>query len=633
MLKRIKQLSQDLANQIAAGEVVERPASVIKELVENSIDAGSTKIEIETEMGGRRLMRVIDNGHGIHESDVELAFSRHATSKLEKFDDIETVGTLGFRGEALASISSVSRLKLVTQTEDQEFAVEVTKEGDESVHVTAASRPVGTTIEVRDLFFNTPARRKFLRSQPTENFHIASIVTHYALANPSIAFKLTNNGREKFSLSAARGLKERAYQLFGKDLIESLLPVLSREDSFVRVSGFVSAPKERRTSKDSQYLFINGRFVKDKVVSAGISEGFRSVLPHGVYPVAFLFVELPHEEVDVNVHPSKTEVRFRRAEAIKEEIAVAIRESLAGAGIGEKRAAGMPSDKIEESFLPPTTPNQEQPEVPEKPSVQTTFDTFSPGRSNETKTDAQSFEPDFGAFPDLDSDQVSVQSPSPSTPADYATLPPVDDALGATREITLSEIDESSIKPIGQLHRSFIIAADKEGLLLIDQHVAHERILFDQFRSREYNRNADPQRLLIPETIDLSPGQLEVFSAIEELVKEFGFEIAAMSGRTIAVKAVPADLSKNDSANLVRELIESVENLNREGAEMAIRDDIAATLACKAAVKINMDLSSEKMQWMVDRLLITDSPSTCPHGRPVVLRLRMKDIERKFHRT
>ncbi|MBK8305214.1 MAG: DNA mismatch repair endonuclease MutL [Chloracidobacterium sp.] len=332
-MNKIKVLPDNLANQIAAGEVVERPASVIKELVENAIDAGGTRIQIEIELGGRRLMRISDDGEGMTRDDAILAFERHATSKIRTLEDLGAIATLGFRGEALASIASVAKVELITKTADYEIATRVNVDGGRLVDVKDAARDTGTTITVSDLFFNTPARRKFMRSEATENYHLTSIATHYALAHPEIAFTMTNNGREVLRVSPARDLRERAFQIFGGGLLESLLPVEGGREYVARVTGFVSAPRERRTTRDGQYFFVNNRFVRDKTIAGGLLEGYRSVLPHGVYPVAFLFLELPLEEIDVNVHPAKTEIRFRRGEAVKDVIAEAIRNALAKAGI------------------------------------------------------------------------------------------------------------------------------------------------------------------------------------------------------------------------------------------------------------------------------------------------------------
>src|SRR3989454_950613 len=341
-MSKIRVLPDHISNLIAAGEVVERPASVAKELVENAIDAGATRIVIDVESGGRRLLKITDDGEGMTRDDAVLAFERHATSKISKAEDLNAISTLGFRGEALASIASVARVELVSNTGDAAAGTRVLIEGGRLRDVKDAAHPRGTTIAVRDLFFNTPARRKFLRSEATESYHLTNLVTHYALAHPEIAFTLTNNGRETLRVAAAQDLRERAYQIFGAQFLDGLLEVNNAvseptETSFslpqiARVRGFVSAPRERRTSRDAQFLFVNGRFVRDRLIGRALSEGYRSILPHGVYPVALLFIDVPLEEVDVNVHPAKTEVRFRRAAAVADSVREAVRVGLASAG-------------------------------------------------------------------------------------------------------------------------------------------------------------------------------------------------------------------------------------------------------------------------------------------------------------
>ena len=341
-MSKIRVLPDHISNLIAAGEVVERPASVAKELVENAIDAGATRIVIDVESGGRRLLKITDDGEGMTRDDAVLAFERHATSKISKAEDLSAIGTLGFRGEALASIASVARVELVTHAEDAAAGTRVAIEGGRMRDVKDAAHPRGTTIAVRDLFFNTPARRKFLRSEATESYHLTNLVTHYALAHPEIAFTLTNNGRETLRVAPAKDLRERAYQVFGAQFLDSLLEVNNAAGEasatgfspvrIATVQGFVSAPRERRTSRDAQFLFVNGRFVRDRLIGRALSEGYRSILPHGVYPVALLFIEVPLEEVDVNVHPAKTEVRFRRAAAVADTVREAVRSALASAG-------------------------------------------------------------------------------------------------------------------------------------------------------------------------------------------------------------------------------------------------------------------------------------------------------------
>src|SRR5215213_2704965 len=343
-MSKIRVLSDHVVNQIAAGEVVERPASVAKELVENSIDAGARRVEVDVEAGGRGLLRVSDDGSGMTRDDAVLAFERHATSKITSAEDLGRISTLGFRGEALASIASVARVELVTQQEGDAEGTRVRIEGGRMRDVAPAARPAGTTISVRDLFFNIPARRKFLRSEATESFHLANLVTHYALAHPEISFALTNNGREVLRASAAESLRERAYQIFGAEFLENLLEVGGvRGGAAARVRGYVSAPRERRTTRDAQYLFVNGRYVRDRLVARALSEGYRSVLPQGAFPAALLFLEVEPEEVDVNVHPAKTEVRFRRVSAVAESVRESVRAALASAGfLRADESAGAP---------------------------------------------------------------------------------------------------------------------------------------------------------------------------------------------------------------------------------------------------------------------------------------------------
>jgi len=694
-MNKVKILPDNLANQIAAGEVVERPASVVKELVENALDAGARRIQIETELGGRRLMRVSDDGEGMQRDDAILAFERHATSKIKSLEDLSRIETLGFRGEALASIASVAKVELITKTAETDAATRVYIEGGRLSDVKEIGHSQGTTITVRDLFFNTPARRKFMRSEATENYHIASIVTHYALANPEIAFTLTNNGREILRVSPAKDLRERAYQIFGAQMIESLLPVGGGREFIAKISGFVSAPRERRTTRDGQYFFINGRFVRDKIIAGGLLEGFRAVLPHGVYPVAFLFLEIPLEEIDVNVHPAKTEVRFRRSEAVKEVIGEAIRAALRNAGIvpnqelrlenresrienrdfrndnqngnliGEFRQNQTAKNEIdqknyeqakiefplESSLLEienqkPSTDEQSlangnqilnentERQNFEIPIPSTDFEESAQQKSGESTVESEESFKSLNLNPADAQDQKSKpEIPFSTLNSQHSTNLLVDSGAKIPKSIEVENLSTGKIRPIGQLHESFIIATDIEGMLLIDQHVAHERILFDKFRRGENERKIESQNLLLPETIDLTPAQSVAFDLVEEELENCGFGLMRLSGRTVAIKSVPTDLPASEVRNLFAEILETIASDKRGNARETLRDHIAATLACKAAVKINMKLTPEKMQWMIDKLLTTSSPTTCPHGRPVILRLTMKDIERGFHRT
>ena len=612
-MSKIRVLADHVANQIAAGEVVERPASVAKELVENSIDAGARRITIEIEAGGRRLLKVSDDGEGMVRDDAILAFERHATSKIRETDDLNAIGTLGFRGEALASIASVAKVELTTCLEGANAATRVTIDGGRMRNVKDAAHPRGTTIVVRDLFFNIPARRKFLRSEATETYHLTNLVTHYALAHPEIAFTFVNNGREVVRAAAAQDLRERAYQIFGDEFLKNLLEVDGGEPQFARVTGFVSAPRDRRTSRDSQYLFVNRRFVRDRMIGRALSEAYRSILPYGVYPAALLFIETPLEEVDVNVHPAKTEVRFRRQAAVADAVREAVRAALASASYVPPPAeppvmtatAAMssiaPQPRIE--FVPPPPPPP-PPRAPVEPS------------GDEIARDIEAM---------LRSAPIS----SPSVKS--AVLPPLNSAEKLAREVTPESLS-TNIRPLGQLDESFIIATDDQGLLLIDQHVAHERILFDKYRALEAERRTDSQQMLVPETFDLTPAQAAVFDDLVPELEKYGFELMRLSGRTVAIRAVPADLPGSEARNMLFELLETVDAEKKTTAPETMRDEIAASLACHAAIKVNMPLAPEKMRWLIDRLLQTSSPTTCPHGRPVILRLSTRDILKGFHR-
>jgi DNA mismatch repair protein MutL len=696
-MSRIRVLSDHVANQIAAGEVVERPASVAKELVENSIDAGARRVEVDVEAGGRRLLRVSDDGCGMTRDDAVLAFERHATSKITSAEDLERISTLGFRGEALASIASVARVELVTQQEGEAEGTRVVIEGGRMRDVAPAARPVGTTISVRDLFFNVPARRKFLRSEATESFHLTNLVTHYALAHPEISFALTTNGREVLRASAAESLRERAYQIFGAEFLENLLEVGGVRDAVARVRGYVSAPRERRTTRDAQYLFVNGRYVRDRLVARALSEGYRSVLPQGAFPAALLFLEVEPEEVDVNVHPAKTEVRFRRASAVAESVREAVRAALASAGfLRADTSAGSPfgADGFDDAE-PTSTGSADDNADSETDVLKATLSSdlgtrrdefFSraeesgvrqesiefgwappPGEPPRQGLDAQADEALLGASPSAEAlgaiarnaslappsdgakadegvaSSTSIPSPPPahsrgasgasvSSRAEPAKLPPLDSAAGFVREAAAGSLSRD-IRPLGQLEDSFIVATDAEGLLLVDQHAAHERILFDTYRRLEDSRRVESQNLLVPETFDLTPAQAAAFGEVSGELERLGFSLMRLSGRTVAVRAVPAELPAGEARNLLAEILDSVDTEKRGRAGEHLRERVACALACRAAIKVNTPLTEEKMRWLISRLLQTSSPTTCPHGRPVILRLNTRDIGRGFQRS
>ncbi len=639
-MSKIKVLPDSLANKIAAGEVVERPSSVVKELLENSLDAGARKISIEVEAGGKRLIRIVDDGEGMTRDDAITAFERHATSKLRTAADLETITTLGFRGEALPSIASVSRLFLRTKTESDVEGTEVEFNGGKLVAVRDIAWPGGAEFEVKDLFFNIPARRKFLKSDATESFHITNLVQHYALANPHLAFLLVNNGREAIRVAPASSLKERAYQILGGALLKKLLEVKS-ESNGLRIEGFVSNPQEQRSSRDAQYMFVNRRFVRDQLIGRALSEAYRSMMPSGTYPAAVLFVEVPPMEVDVNVHPAKTEVRFLHEGAIlafvRDAIAEAIKATEPVTRLGARRAEGEITPSHQINNQPPQYAQRDA--AIDRNIANPSLNSSSSYSSAPLRSGASETQPPFIATEATQAPEQVIDSSdhfAEQSELSYSNEPS-SDQIPATRisdETEAQVLPEMGhgIKPMGQIRDSYVVATDEEGLLLVDQHAAHERILFEQFRDVRLARVTEVQPLLIPETLDLSPAEVEAFNVIQAELESMGIEAMQLSGRTIAIKTAPSGLTSNDVLTLVRELLAVVERERRNFTVERIRDEIAASLACKAAIKVNMPLTTEKMQWLIDELMKTKNPMTCPHGRPSIMRMELRDIERGFKR-
>ena len=633
-MSKIKVLPDSLANKIAAGEVVERPSSVVKELLENALDAGARSINIEVEAGGKRLIRVVDDGEGMTRDDAIIAFERHATSKLRTADDLEAITTLGFRGEALPSIASVSRLFLRTKTARDAEGTEVEFNGGKLIAVRDIAWPGGAEVEVRDLFFNIPARRKFLKSDATESFHIANLVQHYALANPQLSFLLVGNGRDVIRVAAARSLNERAYQVLGGALLDKLVEVNSEGDG-LKILGFVSNPQEQRSSRDAQYLFINRRFVRDQLIGRALSEAYRSMMPSGTYPAAVLFIDAPPTEVDVNVHPAKTEVRFLHEGSVLAFVRDAVAEALHSTQ-PITRVPGVVRARAEENPPPPPAPWGR---AAEKPGSGGEEELNSGGEGERRNEGRALIESGIWVESRETIEQVTaVYGDRLAADGRHATERPCanESMLPASEAAPLESTTlpgfGHGIKPLGQIRDSYIVATDEEGLLLVDQHVAHERVLFEQFRDARLARAAGLQPLLIPATLDLSPSESEAFSIVEGELENIGIETMRLSGRTIAIKTAPAGLTPADVLAVVREVLTVVERERRNATLERIRDGIAAELACKAAIKVNMPLTSEKMEWLIDELMKTQNPMTCPHGRPIMMRMGLRDIERGFKR-
>lgn len=642
-MSKVRVLPEHLANTIAAGEVVERPASVAKELVENALDAGARRIDIEIASAGRSLVRVVDDGEGMTRDDAILSFERHATSKLKTVEDLSNILTFGFRGEALPSIASVSKLTLTTRVATEAAGTQIVITGGRLGNVRDVAWPVGTEISVRDLFFNVPARRKFLRSDATESFHVTNLVTHYALANPGVAFTLVSNGRESIRATPVGTLRERAYQLLGPTTVDRLVE-LDAESSGIRVRGFASNPQEQRTSRDAQYLFVNGRFVRDKSLGRAIADGYRSMMPSGTYPAVVLFVELAPERIDVNVHPAKTEVRFRDEHVVRSTVAAAIRDALERARMpvtsfpapdnvpsqshtAESVSAFGGLDDIAPPIaasvaMPASAPSWLTP--PPMRASQPALDLdFRPPVPIASATEAFERFVETGGV--VEDDRAGGDEP---VGAVHRGLPLVRERDSGHREGAL----RGQLRALGQIRDSFIVATDEEGLLLIDQHVAHERILFERFRASTTANPPARQALLLPETLDLTPAQSAAFERVRPELEAAGFDVLELSGRTVAVSAVPAELPPGDARSLLLEILDAAGSSQGRASLDAVREEIAASLSCRAAIKINMRLSDEKMRWLLDGLLVAENPWTCPHGRPVILRFTIRDIERQFQR-
>ncbi|MBC8165271.1 MAG: DNA mismatch repair endonuclease MutL [Bryobacteraceae bacterium] len=621
---RIRVLPDIIANKIAAGEVVERPASVVKELLENSLDAGSTDFRIEVEAGGRRLIRIVDNGHGMLRDDALLAFERHATSKLREVSDLLSISTLGFRGEALPSIASVSRLLLETRSPDESTGTTIEIAGGKILRCDESALASGTVITVRDLFFNVPARRKFLRSEQTELAHIASLVTHYSLAHPGKSFELRHGPGDLLSVTAVETIRERVYQVFGSRLLDDLIDLGYHErtlalphadgeeggDRVFAIRGFVSRPQIQKLNRNSIYLFVNGRLIRDRLLMHALGTAYHNLMPPACYPFALIFLDCDCEEVDVNVHPSKTEVRFRHGTFVHDFLRDTIREVLVQSRPGStvpisstpQAAAALPFSEFTQSLenerfftaaaIAPESPSELQDELPE-------FRLRTP-------------------------DQRPIRLPVPDT---HGGFPELAETGGAVTMHSLADL-----RPIGQLHNSFIIAAGRDGLWIVDQHVAHERILFEQVLRARTKGGIERQQMLLPVVLELTAGQQIQYARIADEMNGSGFETEPFGMRTIAVKAAPAGIGAGDVEKLVFEILEIAESEFKSVSLDDIRRGIAATIACRAAIKVNMRLDQTRMEWLLTALSKTEFPMACPHGRPIALRYSMHDILKSFHR-
>ncbi|HEX3877316.1 MAG TPA: DNA mismatch repair endonuclease MutL [Bryobacteraceae bacterium] len=671
---RIRVLPDQVANKIAAGEVVERPASVVKELLENSLDAGSTELRIEVESGGRRLIRIVDDGCGMLRDDALLAFERHATSKLRDVKDLLSIATLGFRGEALPSIASVSRLLLETRSQEETTGTRIEIAGGKMLRCEETALGGGTAITVRDLFYNVPARRKFLRTEPTELAHIASLVTHYSLAHPDKTFELTSGPTELLHVTPVMTLQERVYQVFGSQALDDLVEIGLRERELMmppanvppseaiaefrrepdepptrtfRLSGFFSRPQVQKANRNSVYIFVNGRLIRDRLLMHALSSAYHNLMPHSAYPFALLFLECDPEEVDVNVHPSKTEVRFRHGSFVHDFVRDTLRERLMESRPAPSFSPGARHEEERQAQRPVTQPGGgPNPQA----GAALPYSEFSQMLENEPVAGMSVMEPLVEAQPAMP--QFTLRATAPPSPRLDFSGPPMAVTPGPTPSGKLSRrLDAhgefpagaipmaensltslSELRPLGQIHESFILAAGRDGLWIIDQHVAHERILFEQVMKQRAAGRVEMQQLLMPLILQLTPEQQIDYARIADELHASGFETEPFGNRTIAVKAAPAAVGPADLEKILFEILEIAETELRTASLDDLRRNICASIACRAAIKINTRLDPGKMEWLLRALSETDCPMSCPHGRPIALHYSTREILKAFHR-
>ena len=580
-MSRVRLLSDTLASQVAAGEVIERPASVVKELVENSIDAQAQAIEVRIRRGGISLIRVTDDGIGMDRDDALLCLERHATSKIRTAADLATVGTLGFRGEALPSIASIARFRLATREKEAVAGTEVIVSGGRIETVRDGGEAPGTQVEVRSLFYNLPARRKFLRSENTETRNVEHQLNLQAIAHPSIAFSLVRDERVVFQLPAAKTLRERIRDLMGSELLARLLEVEPAQGK-LRVSGFVGQAGVSRASRAQQFVFVNGRAVENPVVGAALKEGYHTALMKGQFPVTFLFIELPPAEVDVNVHPAKREVRFRNPAGVREAVVAAIQRTLE-------------SDRSswQEQFRGPT--------VPEVPFVR--------------RAEAM-----------MPSNSVA----QPNFPVEMRGLAATDDRFSPNEE--RRPVGEHQFRILGILNKLYVLMENEEGLVLVDQHAAHERILFEELRRRMEEKGVPSQRLLLPQMIELAPRDAEWIERNLATLQKMGLGVEEFGRHTFKLESLPPFLSGVEPDRLLQDVIDSLKSSSNSSSPLRLGEEMIAKTVCRHAVKANDLLRQPEVEKLIRDLLECELPYCCPHGRPTMIQISLGELEKKFGR-
>ena len=598
MSNRIVILSEEIANKIAAGEVVERPASIVKELLENSIDAGATDIRVELEKGGCQSIKVIDNGSGIEHEDVPLVFERHATSKIYHFEDIYSVASFGFRGEAMPSIASVARVELLTRRKNDLSGTKAILEAGAIKEVSPAGSPEGTQISVTRIFANVPARRKFLKTEATEQGLCLDVITRLALAHPEIRFKVLVNGKEMFSAPEVNEMSKRISMVMGDDFSSHCIPVNEQKDN-MSLTGFISRPEYTKSNSKNIYLFVNKRFIRDNSVTHAVLSAYRQIIEPRRYPAAVLFLEMPPEDVDVNVHPAKMEVRFKNAHGVYELVSRTISLNLAGA------------ETSKSNFIYRLAPKEKK-----------DFSYSSPSPSVREKSPAMP----FGKY--------SRQSLQQAINEDLLKRPVAEKPVAAVTRDNVSANEDISFTGmiyVGQYADTYLVFEGDGGLVLLDQHAAHERIILEKLK-KSSGQKVISQSLLMPEIINLTPGQITLFSDYLGFLQEIGLEIEIFGRDAIAVKAVPTTLSQVKISEMISDIADQLGDQNQMPSLQERREKILASLACRAAIKANRVLSLEEVAALCRELEATPVNLTCPHGRPITINFSLSEIERMFKR-
>ena len=596
-------LDQNMVNMIAAGEVIERPASVVKELMENSIDAGATKITVSAEDGGRKLMSVTDNGCGMDAEDLAAAFEPHATSKVKTSEDLHNISTLGFRGEALASIASVAQTKAVSRTKDSLTGNCVEIDCGDKAATAPCSADYGSTIQVRDLFYKLPARRKFLKTANTEMTHIIEHFTRIAMANDGLDLTLIHNGRELYRLPAGRSLRQRIAQLFSSEIEENLIEVENNEKN-LHLLALLGRPGFSKTSSKFQYVFLNGRFIRDKFISHAIKEAYRPSLEQNRFPVVFLFIQMPYDNYDVNVHPTKIEVRFYNTNLVHSQILAALREKILSADF--ETPAKLPAIPIKEQ------PSKSTPAYRSQKIADAMAEFFKKHKPVQTQQQLGLRPAPAAAKRDLANEKTT----QPASLAGGYAIP-----------------DTQYEKKFLQIHDSFIVAQTDDGFVIFDQHALHERIIYEDLRRRIHKSRLESQKLLVPESFELTDAQADALKNNAELLEKLGIELAPFGPKTMAVQAFPTILAKVPPADFALDLIDLLADKAAELDAERLLDEVLNMAACKAAIKAGQKLSDSEIQQLLTAADATELSGRCPHGRPTTIKFSTSDLEKQFKRT